>query len=269
VGADPDVFTVRDGGGGLAQRLAAAGYEVERVDPWLGSAAEERGFDAVVNETYPQLVAWLQRRGPVIWIGHGLCGLLPVAAAAGADPPELGGWAALGTRMDYRFEPPAVHRWLSSWETDGVPDTGTVQACQLTGVADEPRRGCSARLDVMELHRQRVERRPPPAVLEDLQRWYATGEVTSRDGAVHYLDGLARSGGPVLLVAGVSDPMAPPEDVLPALEQLPGAAHYRMLSRINGHCEEFGHMGMLLSRSARRGLDRVLLAWLDGRERLP
>ncbi len=269
VGEDPDVFVVRDGRRSIAWRLAAAGYDVERVDPWSGAPADERGFDAVVEEVYPALVRTLQRRGPVIWVGHGLCGLLPAAAAATGDAPVLAGWASVGTRMDYRQQPPSVAAWLDAWAAGAAPSADTEARTLLTGVLTDPRPGSSSRADVAALFGDRVARPPPAAVVQDLQRWYAEGRAVDRRGEVDYLLGLHRVDGPALLVAGCSDPVAPPEDVLPALDTMTCDVRYRMLSRINGHGEEFGHVGMLLSRAAPRGLDRVLLSWLAGVERLP
>ena len=258
VGESPAVFATRDRGEGLAQRLERAGYEVVLVDPWAGHEASQGGFDAVVEQVYPFLVdVAAGEEGEVVWIGHGLCGLLPAAAAARGQAPDLAGWVALGTRFDYRFVAPAVTAWLAAWKEGNAPSEETRRRALLTGPPT---------LGAEQLYRDVLERRPPAALIADLERWHSEGTPTARDG-LDYLAAIGSMRTPALLVAGASDPFAPPEDVLPAVEPL--GASYRMLSRVNGHGEEFGHAGMLISRRARRGVDPVVTAWLQGRRRLP
>jgi len=258
IGESPAVFVSRDGGGGLAQQLERKGFEVALVDPWAGVDAEVGGFDLVVEEVYPYLVdAVAGEDEEVVWVGHGLCGLLPAAAASRGGAPELAGWVALGTRFDYRHVSPAFVGWLAAWQ-EGRPPAEEVRARLLfTGPISD---------GAKQILTDRLQRPPPAAVIEDLDRWCLDGVVTARDG-LDYLADLDAGPAPSLLVAGVSDPVAPPEDVLPAVERL--GASYRMLSRVSGHGEEFGHVGMLISARARRGVDRVLVAWLEGRRRLP
>jgi hypothetical protein len=278
IGETTAVFTNRDGGGGLAQQLIRAGYEVELVDPWASAVARERGFDAVVDEVYPVLAAQAGSAGAeVVWIGRGVCGLLPVAvaaaAAAAADgrEPAVARWVSLGTRFDHRFAPSSHLEWLRAWAEGEAPAAEVERRALLTGLAGtrrERRRG-SAIGDVEPLWRDRVATAPPPAVVADVLRWYETGACTRRDDGQDHLTGLERPGHTALLVAGVTDPLAPPEDVLAGLERSGGQLSYRMLSRVNGHGEEFGHVGMMLSRAARRGVDPVVVAWLAGNRRLP
>ena len=258
IGESVAVFVSREPGRGLAQRLEREGFDVVLVDPWVSREAVHTGFDAVVEQVYPYLVdvAAEDDRG-VVWLGHGLCGLLPAAAEARGDAPALAGWIALGTRFDYRFVAPAVTDWLASWEDATPPSEEIEQRASLTGPLAPV---------AVQLYRDVVQRTPPAAVVADYSRWCREGAPTAADGSDH-LAALDTMRTPALLVAGVSDPFAPPEDVLPAVERL--GASYRMLSRVNGHGEEFGHAGMLVSGRARRGVDRVVVAWLRGRGRLP
>ncbi len=271
IGEKPSVFTTRDGGGGLAQRLARAGYVVELVDPWAGEQTTG-GFDRVLDEVYPALLAAVAVDDhEVIWIGRGVCGLLPVAAAATTGDAGVDGWVSLGTRFDYRFAPPTHEQWLRAWADGGTPEPDVERRTLLTGLAGsrrERRRG-STLDDVQPLWRDRIARPPPPAVAQDVLRWYELGACERRSDGLDYLDGLDVTGARALLVAAVTDPVAPPEDVLPALQRATGDVSYRLLSRVNGHGEEFGHVGMMTSRAARRGVDPVVAAWLAGRRRLP
>ena len=95
-----EVFISR-GRGGLGHKLAQSGYRVYLVDPWNTSAASDDGFDGVVSEVWPiiaEKVKQIAQGAPVTFIGHGLCGLLPMAAAAaprGTAVPLR--WISLGT----------------------------------------------------------------------------------------------------------------------------------------------------------------------------
>ena len=119
--------------------------------------------------------------------------------------------------------------------------------------------------------RTQLARPPPRAVIQDILRWFETGRLGDRAGWVDYGLGLPAVGGPALLVAGMSDPVAPPEEVLQGLGLLSSSAEARfhLLSRVQGDREEYGHLGMLLSRHSARDLDPLILAWMEGRKRLP
>ncbi|MBJ94144.1 MAG: hypothetical protein CMP23_06650 [Rickettsiales bacterium] len=273
-----EVFTARDGDG-LAGSLARAGYRVYLVDPWSSSQAQVRGFDAVVREVYPALLADLARRGgggQVTWIGHGLCGFLPVAAAARPDqklPQQR--WVALGTRFSWTLPSPLLLRWLRSWQANEVPLPELVARLLFTGL--RPRSGprpssAPAQLDqarhpaevLQAVHSAKVARPPPRALVEDLLRWFEQGAARDREGWVDYSTGLASIAAAGLLVAGASDPLAPPEDVLPALRSLAAdsVTQLLVLSRGNGDLEEYGHLGMLLSRHSARDVDGSVVQWL-------
>ena len=284
IGETAAVFTTRDGGGGLAQGLLGAGYRVELVDPWSGDAATERGFDAVLEEVYPYLLARAAVDGSeVIWIGRGVCGLLPVAAAATGQAGEIDAWISLGTRFDHRFLADSYVAWLRAWAGGEPPLEDVERRALLTGLAPsrEARRRGSTLRDVENLWRTRVATAPPTAVVEDILRWYEAGSCTRRSDDLDYLAGLEETGLRALMVAAVTDPLAPPEDVIAGLDRARGDVRgdargvargevaYRMLSRVNGHGEEFGHVGMMLSRASRHGVQPVVLAWLAGKRRLP
>lgn len=281
----PSVFTARDGSG-LAGRLARTRRRVFLVDPWKTVAARVDGFDGVVREVYPWLLERLEQLsggGEITWVGHGLCGLLPVAATARGSvlSPR---WVALGTRFDYRLPSPLLTEWLHAWHGSERPLPKLITALLFTGLRpalgsrrtsvptalgvdpdDEPGAVIEA------YHRDHLARPPPAAVLEDVRRWFATGEMTDSEGWIDYQRGFAEVGGPALIVAGASDAAAPPESVLPALDQLPDSfdATWHLLTRLDGDREEYGHLGMLLSRHSARDVDLMIAAWLSGKEKLP
>jgi hypothetical protein len=278
IGERPEVFTARDGDG-LAGSLARAGYRVYLVDPWDSVEARTEGFDSVVRKVYPDLLRRLEKLGGterVTWIGHGLCGMLPVAVAArpAAKLPPVR-WVALGTRFDWSLPSPLVIRWLQNWKSDAAVLPRLVANVLFTGL----RRRSGPRLSsvpaglaqdgapelVLEaFHRSSVARRPPTELVDDLLRWFETGAARDREGWLDYRRGLDVVAGPALLVSGATDPMAPPEDVLAGLRQLSqeSSPGYWSLSRANGNREDYGHLGMLLSRHSAHDVDRLLLRWL-------
>jgi hypothetical protein len=280
----PEVFLARDGDG-LAGHLARGHQQVYLVDPWSSPTAHAEGFDGVVREVYPKLLERLAQqsgRERITWIGHGLCGLLPLAAAArpsGNPPPTR--WVALGTRFEWSLPSPALKEWIQA-ALDARPLPDVVQKLFFTGF----REGLGARISSLPsgierrgslaesfelFHRTTIGRPPPKAVLEDLQRWIAAGKITDRAGWIDYGIGYDNVRGPALVIAGASDSVAPPEDVLPALDRFGDEAGvlYRLLSRVEGDREEYGHLGMLLSKHAGRDVDELISAWLRGAEKIP
>jgi|GEM_PF-1608207 len=285
IGEHPRVFEARDGEG-LAGRLASAGYKVFLVDPWTTASARVDGFDGVVREVFPQLLADLESRANgkrFTWIGHGLCGFLPVAAAARpAERRPDYRWVALGTRFDWRLPSPSLRQWVQDWGDGEMPLPKVVERLLFTGLREpvgarassvpNAAAGDGTLFEQLEsFHRNKLARQPPRAVLSDLKRWLGATALTDQAGWIDYTTGFGQVHGPALLVAGASDAVAPPEDVLPGFERMPPAAEARfhLLSRVSGDREEYGHLGMLLSRHAARDVDGMILAWLNGRAVLP
>lgn len=284
IGERPEVF-LSGQGKGLAGTLARLGYRVYLVNPWVTEEARTHGIDGVARSVYPVILRKLAKmsgQDEITWVGHGTCGVLPIASAA---TPVEGGkiptvrWVALGTRFDYRFPSDAEMAWLTTWSDGEPPLPLAVKRMYMTGLrAALPPRNASTppRLDqelephdaLARLFNKSYAIPPPKAVVDDLLRWYRDGRMTSKEGWVDYDRGFELVTGPVLFVAGATDTVAPPEDMLPAYERLGTrlATRFRLMSRVNGHREEFGHLGLVLSRFARRDVDAVIGAWLDGRK---
>ncbi len=285
IGEYPRVFTARDGEG-LAGRLASGSqYRVVLVDPWSSTAARVAGFDGVAREVYPGMIDQLAAQGgEVTWIGHGLCGLLPIAASARASVRTVAArWVALGTRFDYRDPSPLLRGWLDAWRAGERPLPQQLAALLFSGLrpalGNRPSSAPAHLGDdggdpagvVEAFWRERLSREPASAVLEDIGRWFETGRMTDSEGWTDYSRGYESVTGPALLVAGASDAMAPPEDVLPAMDRLGSdvGARFHLLSRSDGDKEEYGHLGMLLSRHSARDVDGMISAWIQGRYKLP
>ena len=173
---------------------------------------------------------------------------------------------------------PRHREWLQGFLDGARPLPGIAKSVLLTGF----RPGLGARAssvpgtlpqdgDIDEtmyrFYDKSLYREPPAGVIEDLFRWMSAGAMVSRQGWVDYGRGLDAVEGDALLVSGMSDSVSPPEDVLAGVDRLAGriGVAHRLLSRANGHREEYGHLGMLISRHAARDVDRLILAWLAGR----
>jgi hypothetical protein len=52
--------------------------------------------------------------------------------------------------------------------------------------------------------------------------------------------------------------------VLPAVDKLGDRVVFRYLSRASGDVEDYGHLGMLLSRHAAQDVDSALMRFLRG-----
>jgi pimeloyl-ACP methyl ester carboxylesterase len=278
VGFAPEVWTARDGDG-LARRLASERFRVFTVDPWSSDAAHQHGVDGVLREVFPHLLRRLDALGggkPVLWVGHGLCGLLPILASAtpGAGLP-LQGMVGIGTRLDFRAPSRAEKDWLLAWSRLERPLSEPFRDTMLTGLrpGNGPRPSSAPPgldphghpRDVLEAYaRSSLERPAPSAVVEQVIRWYKSRRMDSAEGWLDYRVGYQQSRIPALFLVGGSDPVAPAESVLATAESMPAQPLVRVLSRVNGHREEYGHLGLLLSRFSGKDVDECVLSWLRG-----
>jgi len=275
-----EVFLAR-GEDSLASRLAKAGYRVYLVDPWAATLAASGGFDAVVSEIYPRIIDELKSRtggGRVTWLGHGLCGFLPVAASAGGHAQvSVVDWISLATRLDWSAPSPLLLKWLRSWERGEAPVPEDNQRMLFTGLREavgprgssvpasfNPDRALPAKVQLESFHRSEVARAPVLAVLRDTLRWFERGRADSATGWLDYGVGIELVGGRGLILMPSSDPLAPPESTLVARSRLSSTSEveFRLLARSEGMAEDYGHLGLLLSRNAVADGDGIVLRWL-------
>jgi len=288
-----EIFVAR-GEHSLADRLARSGYRVYLVDPWGATLAASGGFDAVVSTVYPEIVADLQRAagaGRVTWIGHGLCGFLPIAAAAtGGNPATSVDWVGLGTRLDWSQPSPLLTSWLRSWERGDPPVPRHSQRILFTGLREAVGpRGSSVPPDLASgesetapvqleaIVRSSIGRPPVLAVLKDLIRWFERGAAGASTGWLDYGVGKDNVLGRGLFLMPASDPLAPPESTLELSSASASASafpstsgvEFVLLARSEGAAEDYGHLGLLLSRNASADGDRLILRWLRGQRTRP
>jgi predicted alpha/beta hydrolase len=103
----------------------------------------------------------------------------------------------------------------------------------------------------------------PRAKLQQFARWAHEGVFCSVDGAVDYRAGLGRVGVPVLVIGGSVDRLATPAAVARALEHLPARrATYLEFGRAHGHGTDYGHVDIVLGRSAPAEVFPAVAGWL-------
>lgn len=280
IGESHEVFTARDGRG-LGTRLAEERFSVWVVNPWETDAAHVHGFDGVMREVLPAMVRAVQVRTgdrPITWIGHGYCGLLPVLAAATPGAERLfERWVAIGTPLDVGQAVSPELELLESWVRGERPLQQPYRAALLTGL--QARNGPQAssappslRQDVhpedvlLDYARNHLERLAPPAVAEQILRWRRSGSMHSAEGWLDYARGYGALVAPGLVLSGVSDPIASPATVAAVIPRF-GAARVeaRTLGREHKGREDYGHLGLLLSRYAGKDVDETIVDWLRGR----
>lgn len=282
LGESHEVFTAR-GGRGLGTRLAEEGFSVWVVNPWDTDAAHVHGVDGVMRDVLPAMIKSVQVRTgnrPITWVGHGLCGLLPVLAAATPGAERLfERWVSVGTRFDMRLPSPAEVEILRAWARGERPMQKPYRDALLTGF--QPRSGPNPSSappglpqDVhpeealLSYSRDHLERLAPSAVADQLLRWYESGRMDSAEGWLDYATGYARLSAPGLAIQGGTDGMAPPENLVAALPRFTATTvDALLLDRANRAKEDYGHLGLLLSRYAAKDVDEAVVLWLRGKWR--
>ena len=108
----------------------------------------------------------------------------------------------------------------------------------------------------------------PRVKLQQFARWAHEGVFCSADGAVDYRAGLGRVGVPVLVIGGSADRLATPAAVARALEHLPAQrATYLEFGRAHGHGADYGHVDIVLGRSAPAEVFPAVAGWLTAHTR--
>ncbi len=237
-------------GGGLAGALEREGGRVVLADLWVEAEKGAMDWREVIEGPYRDALEEaraLAGGGKVAFVGHGLCGLLPVLAMAdGWSGPDL--LVALGTPFEFRFPSPSLKDWLKN-----PGDAGAREALFRAGI----------------LTRERVpleDVAPAPRVLGEVRRWFQSGFGPESGDGASMTEALRRFRAPLLLMAGGGDAFAPPEDALPGYDfaRSPDVT-FRVLSWSDGAKGDYGHLGLLLGPDAGRDVWKPLIRWLRER----
>ena len=249
----------RPSGGGFASHLARAGWDVYLLDVRghgaSGPRAEEGGrwtYDDIVQRDLPAAVAAVrerQEKGPVVVVGHSLCGhASPAADGCGFYPRPPDAHVLLSANMWLpRLEPSwwrrrkkAFTTWLASFLalSFGRFPSRLIRM----GPADEPR-----------------------VYMEDIRRFWREDRWGSQDGQHDYLEGMQRVAGPVLSLVGAGDKLLahPAGAANWACYLGPEKVDFRVLHR-GSYGLEFDpdHMSLVTDLRARPAWDEVL-RWMN------
>jgi predicted alpha/beta hydrolase len=236
-------------GTGFARHLAAEGYETWTLDPrghglsQRAGPADRWGFDDWARADVPaalERVASADR--PAVVIGHSAGGAAILAALAGEPGlrPLVGAAIVLATPLPYlqrhrRVFARAVHAWARR-----------------------------ARRFPARLLRLGPEDEPA-GVIEEWFRWNLGGHWRGRDGTP-YDERLRELTLPMLVVAGAGDRLwAPPPAVRAVFDRIGSTARRFVLAgRAFGFREDYGHVDLVVGRSARAEIWPLLTDWLAG-----
>jgi len=274
------VFLAR-GEDSIASKLARSGYRVFLADPWAAPATASGGFDTVAGEVFPAILQELESRaggGKLFWLGHGLCGFVPVASAARLTKDTATvHWIALATRLDWTRPSSPLLRWLETWSRGETPVPEANGRLLFTGVRDavgprassvpnglKPTVSGGAKNDLESYHRNNLLRPPVDAVLDDVMRWFQGGRADASTGWLDYSVGFDKVPGKGLVLLGASDPLAPPENSIHAANRIRPKQKVTLtiLARGEGMREDYGHLGVLLSQNASADVDPIILRWI-------
>ncbi len=256
VGFNAQVFDWGDRG--LARFLASRGIEVFSFD-WRGTGLSQvpTGF-GLADLAERDLPAALGAVGAahVVLVGWGIGASLALAQAC-HDPERIAGVVALSAPLDLDVPNVIARKWLGSLPTHGLTtlpgfpgdppdDPALFNLLYAHGNALPPS-------EVLRIRREATGR-IGAGVAADLGRWMRAGDVTLYGRGLHEIcRGFDR---PVLLVLAPLDNWTHPEFAEPWVDILPRTS-VEPLSWVDGYGEDYGHLGPLFGKDARRAWKRI------------
>jgi predicted alpha/beta hydrolase len=259
-----DAWVLELRGRGLAQRAAG------------GSGTRSWTFDDLAARDVPAAIAHVAERTgrTVIWLGHSMGGMLLYAYAGsladGGAPVRAGVTIAspiafpqaasallsqLGMFLLHLPFPEMIHqRWAIGMLWGLLGHSSALSVGMNPDNIDHPTVGRALRLALENV---------PRIKLQQLARWAAEGAFCSVDGRTDYRAGLAAVRFPLLVIAGSADRLATPQAVARALDYLVGAeTTYVQLGHAHGHAADYGHVDVVLGRTAPGEVFPLIADWL-------
>ncbi|MBT6178396.1 MAG: alpha/beta fold hydrolase [Deltaproteobacteria bacterium] len=100
-------------------------------------------------------------------------------------------------------------------------------------------------------------------VVRQLVKGAADGYLSSEDGHHNYTDGMKKIEVPIFFVVGGLDQMAPPAVMVEAFRKVQSKdKRIEILSRANGYAHDYGHVDLVLGKTAPREVFPLLEQWL-------
>jgi len=105
------------------------------------------------------------------------------------------------------------------------------------------------------------------SVVRQLAKGREQGYLSSVDGRYNYTEGMKKIDVPIFFVVGSLDQMAPPSVMVEAFQKVKSAnKRIEILSRANGYAHDYGHVDLVLGKSAPREVFPLLEKWLKENE---
>jgi pimeloyl-ACP methyl ester carboxylesterase len=272
----------------IVRALRRAGFDV-----WLlelrgrGRAAcppgDDWNVDDEVDQDVPtaiQTVLDLTGSERLFWVGHSKGGILQMLFQAKGEPPadRVAGVVAIGTAGTVRFQPYLkvllpLGRVLLRVVKRIPLRMIAVPFLPLAGVIHLFGRRFDAAIAANDGTMIRRILATIPAdiaggVARQMMSWVASsdGAIRSHDGSFNYEEHYSRIKVPLLLFAGLRDPLAPPRAVEFIKDRVASTdLTLKLMSRANGASADYGHGDLVVGRHAPDDVFPVVVDWLQKR----
>ena len=274
----------------LARHLARRGYDVFSLD-LRGHGVSDRpslfgprrfgwAFDDYLLSDVPaaiRRVVELAGCERIHWIGHSMGGLLLYAYLARGDGSAIRSGVTVGSALDYSASRSGFHGMTG---LAGVLRAIPAVPIGAVAFASSPLVGrWSSPFERFNVWASNVEPRHwrtvcrkgfhavSAPVMEQLASAMRPGGLTSRDGALAYIEGLARATAPVLAIAGDRDAQCPPDAARRTIEALGSPdKELAVFGPAGGHADHYGHFDLLMGLRAHTEVYPVIDRWLDAHD---
>lgn len=271
----------------VAHLLAEAGFDCYSVDlrGYGSSSKAPRGqrwldvdIDAHILLDGPALIDLALRESGArraFWVGHSMGGLVGYGVCASETREKLAGLVTLGSPAFFRY--PKLMQvairlgaWGGRWA--GIrPSLARLTVAPVLGyfsiplgdIAVNPR---GIRPRMMRQVVANLISSVTSGTLSQFREWILGNVFRSRDGKTDYREGLRNFPGPLLVMGGSEDRLAPPDAVGSAYE-LAETADKTMLifGRDRGDKEQYGHADLLFGTGAPEEVYPQIRQWLEAK----
>ncbi len=274
-------------GHGLAGPLQRAGYDVWMVDlrgrlDSVGGGGPRRwdldDYGQFDVETALSHISDSTQAATVACIGHSMGGMVLATHHSFHGSEKVGPVIILGSPLDFSYPDPVltagavamrlgqpVRKIQGQWASKAAsifPKTPLIDA-----FVGEP--GATSRKTRRDIYRTVVA--PMNAgEMAQLARTIDEGSLVSEDGNIHHVDNLSTWTSPLLVVAGRTDRIAPPDRVVTWVDAVASEdVTWWVPGRANGLSHEYGHVDLVLADDVETTIAPMLLEWLAPRWPLP
>lgn len=272
----------------LARYLNERGHDVwvvelrgsgrSRPPGWPLVSKKPFDFDDYVLKDIPAVIRRvldLSNRTSLHWVGHSMGGMLAYTSMIHFDQRLFRSVTTIGSPVFTTIKHPLVDQlyrirgllhvmpWLPLSRIGLLGALLPQLTLRTVGIF-------AANADHMELsHVRKLARLAmhdlPAPLLRQFAEWYgSTGGFKRNDGLLDYWQHLDRVRAPLLIVAGPRDQLSPVKELKHIFESV-GSSRKRLLvaSRAEGFSGDYGHIDLILGRSARAEIYPHIARWIE------